>query len=178
MIHTRHQTRHVAQYEIEQPLLSPNDLLKTPSSTSTWGCSTELLLDETKSKTSPTMELGQLLLLPTHAPPRLHLWSAVWAPHLATHFARSTILGRYTRNSVGLWPEHLGTQHQPGCLHLGSAAGRFVSRRGSPSLIRSDNATTFRAAADQLLVNWRFNPRQRRGMVDSTSGWSGQSRPL
>ena len=35
---------------------------------------------------------------------------------------------------------------------------RFVARRGSPSLIRPDNATTFPAAADQLLVNWRFNP--------------------
>eukprot|EP00117_Sycon_ciliatum_P044560 scpid87342/ scgid32128/ len=35
---------------------------------------------------------------------------------------------------------------------------RFVARHGMPSKIRSDNATTFKAAADKVLVMWVFNP--------------------
>ena len=35
---------------------------------------------------------------------------------------------------------------------------KFVARRGLPSRIRSDNATTFKAASDKLSVPWMFNP--------------------
>ena len=35
---------------------------------------------------------------------------------------------------------------------------RFVARRGTPLRIRSDNATTFKAAASKISVVWLFNP--------------------
>ena len=35
---------------------------------------------------------------------------------------------------------------------------RFVARRGKPCRIRSDNATTFKAAAEKIEVVWSFNP--------------------
>ena len=35
---------------------------------------------------------------------------------------------------------------------------RFVARRSMPLKIRSDNATTFRAASVVLSVRWIFNP--------------------
>ena len=35
---------------------------------------------------------------------------------------------------------------------------KFVARRSLPSRIRSDNATTFKAASDKLGVPWMFNP--------------------
>ena len=35
---------------------------------------------------------------------------------------------------------------------------RFVARRYKPLKIRSDNATTFKAAADKVDVAWQFNP--------------------
>ena len=34
---------------------------------------------------------------------------------------------------------------------------KFVARRGLPSRIRSDNATTFKAASDKLSLPWMFN---------------------
>ena len=38
------------------------------------------------------------------------------------------------------------------------ALRRFIARRGKPLRIRSDNATTFKSAADKVAIPWFFNP--------------------